>query len=355
MSKEGKKFEEHSRSVADSIAMLPRQLQESWRRSRQLKLPASYRKATNVVFCGMGGSNLASELIRGLFVDEIRLPFVLVRDYDLPKFVNKDSLVVISSYSGNTEETISCLKQAIKLKAKIICISAGGKIRTIAKRHGLPVAEIDAKLNPSGQPRYAVGSQLGAALAALDVAGVISVSDATISKTVRHLEKLNGFFATSSYGNRNLPRNSAKKIKGRFPIIMAAEFLAPCGHILANQINESAKTLAVHNAIPELNHHLMEGLELPKEVIRKLKVMFLDSKLYPHKISNRFKVTKQILKKKGIAFLSHSFDGPGKFNATLEALQFGSWFSFYLSQINHKDPTLIPWVDYFKARLQKMK
>lgn len=355
MTKEGKKFEEHSRSVADSIAMLPSQLQESWQEVRRLKLPASYRKATNVVFCGMGGSNLASELIRGLFVDEIKLPFVLVRDYDLPKFVSKDSLVIISSYSGNTEETLSCLKQAIKLKSKTVCISAGGKIRTIAKRHGLPIAEINAKLNPSGQPRYAVGSQLGAALAVLYVAGVIKASDAMIGKATKHLEKLNAFFATSSCGNRNLPRNSAKKLKGRFPIIMAAEFLTPCGHILANQINESAKTLTVHNAIPELNHHLLEGLELPKEVIRKLKVIFLDSKLYPHKISNRFKVTKQVLEKKGIAFLTHSFDGPDKFTATLEALQFGSWFSFYLSQINHKDPTLIPWVDYFKARLTKMK
>jgi len=303
----------------------------------------------------MGGSNLASELIRGLFVSEIKLPFILVRNYHLPAFASKDSLVIICSYSGNTDESISCLQQAIKLKAKIICLSVGGKIGKIASEHKIPLILMDEKLNPAKQPRYGIGSQLGSTLYVLNKCGIIKITSQKIDAACEYLEKFNGFWSPTVSGNKNLARNVAKQFKGFLPVIIAADFLMPNAHILTNQINESAKTLAIYNAIPELNHHLMEGLELPQEVIKKTKILFLDSDLYLKKIGNRFLVTKKVLEKKKIKYVDQKFSGKDEFFTALEALSFGSWMSFYLSQINHKDPTLIPWVDYFKDRLKRMK
>jgi len=350
-----KKFTDHSKLVAKSIAEFPIQLTKTWQNARGTDIPPAYRKAKDIVFCGMGGSNLASELIRGLFVSEIKQPFILIRNYHLPAFAGKDSLVIISSYSGNTEESISCLKQAIELKAKIICICSGGTIAKMATDKKIPLILLDQKLNPSSQPRYAIGSQLGAALAALNKCSVIKISNHEIEKIALALEELNSFWAPSIYGNKNLARNTAKKFKGFLPVIIAADFLMPNAHILTNQINESAKTLAIYNAIPELNHHLMEGLELPIEVIKKVKVLMLNSDLYPKEIKNRFAITKKVLEKKKIQFVEHKFSTKDKLLSSMEALSFGNWLSFYLSLINHKDPTLIPWVDYFKARLKRMK
>ena len=349
------KFTDHSKLVAKSIAEFPRQLTETWETTRGTDIPSTYRKAKDIIFCGMGGSNLASELIRGLFVSEIKLPFVLVRNYHLPAFASKDSLVVISSYSGDTDESISCLKQAIELKAKIVCICSGGKIGKIATEKKLPLILLDKKLNVSGQPRYGLGSQLGAVLALFDKCKFINITASEIKKVSSFLEELNSYFAPTVYGNRNLARNTAKKFKGYLPVIMAADFLMPNAHILTNQINESAKTLSIYNAIPELNHHLMEGLELPIEVIKKVRVLLLDTDLYPKEIKNRFSVTKKVLEKKKIQHIDQKFTGQSKLLVAMEALAFGNWLSFYLSQINHKDPTLIPWVDYFKARLKRMK
>jgi len=350
-----KKFTDHSKLVAKSIAEFPRQLAETWQSFKNAVIPVGYCKAKDIIFCGMGGSNLSSELIRGLFASEIKLPFVLVRNYHLPAFASKNSLVIISSYSGDTDESLSCFKQALKLKAKIICICAGGAIAKIAKEEKIPLLLLDKKLNPSGQPRYAIGSQLGAALAVLNKCNIIKINTNQIKKICSALEELNSFWAPTIYGNKNLARNTAKKFKGFLPVIIAADFMLPNAHILTNQINESAKTLAIYNAIPELNHHLMEGLELPTEVIKKVKILFLNSDLYPKEIKNRFAVTKKVLEKKKIQFIEHKPSAKNIFSASLEALTFGNWLSYYLSQINHKDPTLIPWVDYFKDRLKRMK
>ncbi len=347
-------LEDRNSLVIQSISALPAQLKQTWINSSKIKISPQYAKVKNIIFCGMGGSNLASEMIRAVFSAEIKLPFILVRNYDLPAFANKDTLVIISSYSGNTEEPINCFKQALKIKAKIICIATGGKIAEIAKENKIPVLKMDEKLNPAQQPRYGIGSQLGASLNALNKCRIIKFSSSQINSICNQLEELNVKWSDKS-ANNNETKISAQKLKGFMPLIISADFLLPNAHILTNQINESAKTLCLFNAIPELNHHLMEGLELPKEIIKKIKVIFLESDLYSKEIKKRFSVTEKVLEKKGIKFLKQKFSGKDKISSGVEALCFGSWLSYYLSQINHKDPTLIPWVNFFKEKLRQAK
>lgn len=345
----------HARIVSDSLREIPRQLWQTWNDLKSVKIPNTYTKTKDIIFCGMGGSNLASELVRANFGREITKPFVLVRNYHLPAFASTNSLVIISSYSGDTEEIISCFNEALKLKAKIICIASGGKIAQMAQRHKLPLLKLDNKLNPSKQPRYGVGSQLGAVLYALSCAKAIKIIDSDINKATEYLEVLNGLFSPTVPGNKNLARSLAKKFQGYVPVIIASDFLLPNAHILSNQVNESAKSFCVYNAIPELNHHLLEGLQLPKEVIKRVKVLLFNSNLYSSAIKARYVATEKILKKKQINYIEYALENSNQLLSSLEALSFGSWFSFYLSQVNHQDPTKIPWVNYFKAQLAKIK
>jgi glucose/mannose-6-phosphate isomerase len=347
-------LEEYNDSqVIQSIEGMSEQISGSWQEALKMKLPIAYQKAKQIVFCGMGGSNLSSEMVRDIFGKEIKKPFVLVRGYGLPGFVTKDSLVVISSYSGNTEETVSCLKEAKAKKAKIICISSGGKIITFAKRNKIPYFKIDTATNPSSQPRYGVGLQLGAILAIFHKLKIIKIVKKDLKSYMEYLVMLNELFGYQIKSDKNIAKIIAEKFKGHLPILVASEFLSANAHIICNQINEGAKSLAVPYKIPELNHHLMEGLSFPTTVKSKIKFLFLNSGQYSPDIRKRFEITKKVLKKQDIKFVEYNIDGDSKLLNSLEMLLFGGWFSFYLSVLNKQNPANIPWVNYFKQELAK--
>ena len=341
------------KNVAASINNLPRQLTASWEIAKKTKIPPAFGKAKNIIFCGMGGSNLASELLKRVFGTKIRVPFIMVRGYKLPGFAGKNSLVVIDSYSGNTEETVSCLEQALKLKAKIICIASGGKIELLAKRNKLTLFKLNAALNPSGQPRYDVGSQLGTALSIFSKLKFISISDKEIAAAADKLLEMGQNLSPSAKQNFNFSKQLAQRLIGQNLYIVGAEHLSANAHILANQINESAKQLAIPYRIPELNHHLLEALTFPKRTVKETAFIFLVSPNYSERIMKRFITTKKILDQKGIANFSMTAKSSGALNQALEILAIGSWVSFYLAMANGIDPAEIPWVDLFKRELEK--
>jgi len=340
-------------NVAESIANLPKQLIASWDAAKKIKLPPAYGKAGNIIFCGMGGSNLASELIKTVFGAQIKVPMVLVRSYNLPAFADKNSLVIIDSYSGNTEETISCLNQALKIKARIICISSGGKIEAMAKKNKLAHIKLNASLNPSGQPRYDVGSQLGTALHIFSQLKFITLKEQELVLTSQNLITLGAGLAPGTKAKDNIAKKLAAELVGKSLYIAASEHLSANAHILANQINESAKQLASPCKIPELNHHFLEALVNPKRVIRNTAFVFLFSSDYSPLIAKRFGVTKKILDENSIKNSIIRSPANRTLDQSLEILAIGSWVSFYLAMINGVNPAEIPWVNYFKSELEK--
>jgi len=337
--------------VADSINLLSDQIKNSWQQANSQPLPADYRPFSQLVFCGMGGSNLVSELIRSIYGPIIKVPFVLVRNYNLPAFVDKKSLVIICSYSGNTEETLSCFNQALNKKAKIISLSVGGRLKNLSIKNKVPFYQLDKKLNPSGQPRYAVGLQWGALMAILSNLRLFKVSQSEINQLADYLEDLNKLFGLSIGIKTNPAKRTAKEFFGRLPVVVAGDLLAANAHILANQLNESAKNLAWYNLLPELNHHLLEGLELPVSISSRLKFLFLTSNLYLPQNHKRVLATQAVLKKQGIGFIDYGITGDNRLMVAAEALSFGSWLSFYLAVLNNREPSAVPWVDFFKAKL----
>lgn len=339
------------KKTSQSINCLPEQIWQSWQVVKLIRLPKNYNKYEAIVVCGMGGSNLFSELVYNIFQNKFKKPLILVRDYNIPSFVDKNTLVVISSYSGNTEETVSCFNQALKQKSKIIVITAGGKLSVLAQKNKLPLVNLETKLNPSNQPRYGLGLQLGSIMKIFDYLNIFKIKESELLDTLNMVKNLD--FSPGIPDLKNQAKLLTVKLKNKLPLIIGAQFLQANGHILANQINESAKQLAIPFNLPEINHHLMEGLELPSTVKNKLLVLFLSSNLYQKEIQKRIIVTQKVLQKQAIDFIDYKIISSNQLATALELLSLGSWVSFYLTIINQKNPINIPWVDYFKKELKK--
>lgn len=294
---------------------------------------------------------MGAHLVRSAF--DISLPLQIVNDYKLPSFVNQNSLVFVSSYSGTTEETIAALGDALKKGARIVGIASGGVLIEILKKENKPFYQLDPKYNPCGQPRMGLGYLVGALLGFLSRLGFISFSDQNMEKVFAALSKSASLFGIDCEVNQNPAKKTAQNLLGKIPVIVAAEFLAGNAHIFANQINESAKTFAAYFLLPEINHHLLEGTRFPGNLGERIKFVFLESALFSEKIKARIKITKEVLSRSAIESVSYNINGGDKVGAAFEALSFSSWTSFYLAVANEIDPTPIPNVDYFKQQLAK--
>lgn len=153
--------------ILDSITNLPTQIEESLKEIEKLEIPKDYSQTTNVIVSGMGGSGLGARIVRYLMFDRLRVPIEYVNHYLLPNYTNKDSLVIISSYSGNTEETISTAYEAIKRNTKIIGMTTGGKLKEFFQKENIPAWIFNPKENPSNQPRMGLGYSIAGTLALL--------------------------------------------------------------------------------------------------------------------------------------------------------------------------------------------
>jgi len=154
-------------NLLGSIEALPDQLKQAWEEVFQTSMPEDLLNVKNVVVSGMGGSALGGRIIDSLILDRANTPIEISTEYRLPNYVGPDSLVIISSYSGNTEETLSSAHDAIKKNAKIFVVTTGGKIAQLAKEEGLPSYIFNPIHNPSNQPRMGIGYSIGAVLALL--------------------------------------------------------------------------------------------------------------------------------------------------------------------------------------------
>lgn len=337
-------------NVLGSIELLSKQVEQAWRETKKLKIPADYRKVKNAVINGMGGSALGGQIIKSLYSDEIGLPFEVINSCTVPGYVGRDTLYLISSFSGHTEEPIGTYEEARKRGAKILAITAGGRLSQMMQEYDIPGYHFRAVHNPCNQPRMAAGYSVVGQLGLLKGCGIINVSDREIKKVQGCLSNLNRTFGVSSK-NRNEAKILAGKLKNRMAVLVASEILAGNVHTFANQINENAKNFSCWFLIPELNHHLMEGLSNPSSNKAELIFVFINSSLYSPRVQLRHKITQEVVKKNNIEYIEYQVKARDKLSQSFEVLSFGSYVSFYLAMLNNIDPSGVPWVDYFKRRL----
>jgi len=338
-----------SNNVVGSIQAFGDQLKVAWDGVKLVEIPPDYKNVKNIVVSGMGASALGAHFVRRVY--DLPLPLQIVNNYALPAFVNSDTLLIVSSYSGNTEETLSTFADGQKKSAKIFGISTGGKLVEELKNVRLPFYQFDPKFNPSGQPRMGLGYSIGALLGLLTKLGFLNISDGDIEKILNSIEKTQ--FGLEVSTEKNPAKTIATALHGKIPVIFAAEFLVGNAHIFTNQINENAKSFATYFKMPEANHHLLEGVSFPPGLKEVVKFVFLETENYDSKIQKRFAVTKDLLSKKGLEYVTYKLSGAESQTDAFEAIIFSSWVSFYLAVLYETNPGPIPNVDFFKDQLSK--
>jgi glucose/mannose-6-phosphate isomerase len=318
-----------------------RQVSDAWNNKYDLSR-LSKKKFSSILLCGLGGSAISGDLICDYLSDDLNIPFEIVRGYNLPSFVDKKTLIIISSYSGNTEETISCFRQALKKKCSIVAITSDGKIAKLTSSQKIPVINIQGGF----QPRYALGLSFFSLLKLLHQFGL-----ADEDKNVRKIIKLWRSRAEEYSTEDNIALRFAEHLIGFIPVIYSAEFLSSTGYRLKCQLNENSKLHAFYHSVPEMNHNEITGWESYNEKQFRAKVIFLLDKEYHPQNLKRFDILKELLTEKKVEVLTLTSNEKSKKVRIMDLIFLSDWISFYVSVLRGFDPSEIDFIHKMKQRL----
>ncbi|MBE0570648.1 MAG: bifunctional phosphoglucose/phosphomannose isomerase [Ignavibacteriaceae bacterium] len=299
-------------------------------------------KFSSILFCGLGGSAISGDLFCDYLSGELKIPFNVVRGYNLPAFADETTLIIISSYSGNTEESISCFEQALRKNSKIVIITSGGKIGDMSASNKIPVVKIQSGL----QPRYALGLSFFSLLKIIQELGIASEEN-NVKKILELWQKRGEEYSSDN----NQAVQIANEIIGFIPIIYSSEFFASTGYRLKCQLNENSKLHAFHNSLPEMNHNEIIGWESYKEKQFHTKVICLTDKEYHPQNKKRFDILREILAEQKIEVLTLSSNEENKKVRIMDLIFLSDWISFYASVLRGFDPSEIDFIHRMKQRL----
>ncbi len=339
--------------MLESLQQLSAQVADVVAELETIKIPASYSKAKNILVVGMGGSTLGAHIIKTLFFEDITVPLEIVNNYHIPAWVTKDTLVLVSSYSGGTEEPLAALMEAKKRGAKLLAIASGGELARLSKRYHFPAVIFSPKHNPCAQPRMGLGYMIVGQIVLLAKAKLLHIKQTAIQSLVRAINTFQNSFGVNNPTQTNIAKQIAVASNKRSVWYVGAEHLQGNIHVAANQTNENGKRFAGSFVIPELNHHLMEGMGKPTENSQNLLFVTFTSQLYDKRIQKRFEITHTILEKNNIQFKKYNCTSKSKIEQVAEILLLSSYASFYMAMIAGINPAAIPYVDFFKAQLKK--
>jgi len=310
-------------------------------------LPLDYADVDRVVILGMGGSAIGGDLVSTLAVSEARLPVIVHRDYDLPAFVDARTLVITSSYSGMTEETVSAFEQALGYDTKKLVITTGGKLKGLAESRSIPVFTFDYK----AQPRAALAFSLLPILGFLQKLGFLSDKSTDVTETVQTLEALSQRIKENVPSSQNPAKQLAERLYGKLAVIYGAGIVAEVAHRWKTQFNENSKAWAFYEVFPELNHNAVVGYQFPAELAGKILVVLLRSSRLSERIQLRYRITCQLLEQAKVSYQIVDGEGDSALSQMMSLVLFGDYVSYYLAVRYRIDPTPVKAIDFLKAQL----
>jgi len=329
------------------IQSLPQQLRAGYDLGKRLPLP-DMAGVRAVVTAGMGGSAIAADLLVDCFSDELCLPVSIIRAYDLPRWAADDhTLVVCSSHSGNTEETLSVYKQARERGCQTLAITTGGKLAEQAQAGDHPLWEFEHH----GQPRAAVGWSSGLLLALFERLNIIPEKQASVLQAASEMEKLIAANAAIIPTAKNPAKRLAGQLVGKYAVIFGAQHLAPVARRWKTQINELAKGWAQFEELPEADHNTLAGTLFPEEQLPRIFSVFLQSPRYHIRNQKRVDLTFTELMVAGIGTDKVALRGETRFTELWQTLLFGDLISYYLAILLDIDPTPVEAIEAFKDQL----
>jgi glucose/mannose-6-phosphate isomerase len=334
-----------SEGMLGHIAGLPGQVTEGWRITRGLELPWDTPRA--VAILGMGGSAMGGDLAAAIWADRISVPVQVLRGYELPAWVGPETLVIASSKSGDTEETLRQLETALSRRCPVVCVSTGGAMRRVAEAATLPLAAFPA----AGAPRAALGWSLGIVAGILERAGLLELNESELAAAVASASDAAAGWAPSVPTAENPAKQLAWSLVDRFVVIAGAGFLAPVARRWKTQLNENSKAAAVFEELPEATHNTVVGFEQPDSLRDHLAVVLLRSELEHPRNALRAQLIADVMETGLIWHQALETSGEGRLGHALSGILMGDYVSVYTAFMYAVDPTPIVAIEHIKQQL----
>jgi glucose/mannose-6-phosphate isomerase len=327
--------------MKELVASFTAQLRQAVEIGEKAVFTKPSREIKNVMITGLGGSGIGGSIISQIVEQEILVPLIVNKDYFLPSFVGPDTLVIVSSYSGNTEETLAAMNIAMERGAKIVCVTSGGKVLELARANGY-----DHIVIPGGMPpRACLAYSFTQLFYVLHGHKLISDWFKTDFETSIHLldHEEEHICAEAYY--------LAEKLHKKIPVIYSQANYEGVSIRFRQQINENSKMLCWHHALPEMNHNELVGWTQAND---KLAVVFFRNENDYDRTKARMELTKKIVSKYTPYLFEVYSKGQTQLQKSLYLIHFGDWVSWYLSEIRNIDATEVKVIDFLKGELSKM-
>lgn len=335
----------HERDAQDALGIAEKQWQQL---EHAFRVDFSAADIQNVVFAGMGGSSLAALISTSW--PGYKLPFEICRDYAVPAYVGPNTLFIASSYSGNTEETLSALDQAEAKGAQIVIVTSGGKLQQIAESKNLPLV----LLPDASQPRFGVLYGLKALITILVAAGLLSDAEAESAchETAEFLKEQIKAWIPTVPTSQNPAKQLALELIGKSPVIYAGPKLFPAAYKWKISFNENAKNVAWCGQLPEFNHNEFLGWT-SHPIDKPYAIVDLRSDLEHDRVQKRFKVSERLLSGKRPRTHVVEAQGDTILKQVLSTIALGDFVSLYVALLNGLNPTPVELIEKFKKSLDE--
>jgi glucose/mannose-6-phosphate isomerase len=346
-------LDDPARLKLDSLGLLatagtaPEAFEEGAARADAVELLFPAEAVANVAVCGMGGSAIAGDLVAGAFAERLRKPVSVVRGYELPGWVGEDTLVVLSSYSGDTEETLTCTMQAYERASLCVAITSGGKLASFYAKEGIPVVAVP----PGLQPRAALPWMLGPLVALLERLEVLPPLGPERQEARETLAAAVAAYGPTVPEAANPAKGLARELLAGLPLIWGAELTASVARRWKDQINENAKVPAFASTLPELDHNEIAGIAGIGALGAKTRVVMLRDPRNHRQVVRRFALTQELVQREVAGVLSITAEGQGALARMLDLVMLGDYVSIYLALLSDVDPGPIPVIARLKERL----
>ena len=319
----------------------PIQLQEALIIGKNHKFIATPAHFDNVIITGLGGSGIGGSIVQNYVFDKLKIPLVVNKDYFLPAFVSKKSLVIVCSYSGNTEETLASLHQAKKAKATIICITSGGKVAEFANNK-----KLDCILVPAGMPpRSCLGYSLVQILVTLTHLGLIgNAFEKEIKAAIKYMK-------ANEEATQKKAMAIAKKIEGKLPIVYSSSMFEGVAIRFRQQLNENSKLLSWHGVIPEMNHNELVGW---RDNAQDKAVIILRNSDDYERVQSRIEINKKVIKKYTSTIIEIYSEGKTYWEKAFYFIHLTDWVSVLLADLRSLDAVEVKVIDFLKSSLAKV-
>ncbi len=330
--------------MVEDLDTFPEQCREAVALGEEVEFPFSLGGFERAVVTGMGGSGIIGDLLSRL----VDLPVESNRGYHLPKRARSDDLLIAISYSGNTEETLSALRDGVRRGMSPLCLSTGGEMEAYCRRESVPLVKI-----PTGhQPRASTGYMLLPLLELFARAGLAGTFDSR--ELLEAVEELGERWNSSVETENNRAKRLAREFEGKIPVIYGTKGnTRVVAYRWKTQVNENAKQPAFWNVFPELNHNETVGYELGSHLMENGKVITLRNGMELERNELRMGIMEDLFEEEGIDYSLVRAPEGNKFTKVFGQIYLGDYFSVYLALLNEVDPSPVELIESFKERLAR--